>query len=54
MMFDVAAGVLIAAAICAVFGWGINLVVNEGEKSAWWLIWVPLALAAWIVIARWP
>ena len=53
MMLDVAAGVVIAAAICAIFWKGATL-VREEEWGGWTLILISLGVTAWLVIERWP
>ena len=53
MMFDVAGGVLIAAAICGLFAIGVYNVAWVEEKAGWWPILLAIAAAVWIVIAQW-
>ena len=55
MMIEVAGGVLIAASISAVFGfgvWSLNDRTGGAEYgAAWWLIWLTIGIAIGIVYA---
>ena len=55
MMIEVAGGVLIAASISAVFGfgvWSLNDRTGGAEYgAAWWLIWLSIGVAIGIVYA---